>query len=184
MANDIDDEDRTLMQQSATGDLVAFETLVKRWQLPLRAYFMKHGSVENAEDLTQQTLIKLYRNRARYICSARFTTYLFHIAHNVQIDAWRSAGRRQTMMEGFIEHTVEDVALPRTPDVLDIPAALAHLPPKQRIVVERICLNAHSYQDVAQELSIPEGTVKSRLSIALQRMRNYFAERDYHGTTS
>ncbi len=170
--------DSQLLIQSAT-DTGAFNELVVRWQVPLRAYFIHQGSSNHADDLTQQTLLKLFKSRHRYQAKAQFSTFLFTIARHVQIDHWRSCGRYQELLSDYQEQPTEQRAN-HNPVVLDLPAALAQLPEKQRTVVEAIFIQDKSYLATAQALDIPEGTVKSRLHHALRRLRQYFAERSPH----
>ncbi len=90
-------DDTQLMTRYATGDMGAFEALYTRHKGPLYRYFLRQcGSAETSEELFQEVWIRVIKARERYQPKARFTTYLYQIAHNCLVDHFRKAGRDLT----------------------------------------------------------------------------------------
>lgn len=159
-ARDLDDRD-------------AFAELIGRHQRPLMNFFVRCGVYGDVEDLTQETFIRLYRYRSRYTPSAKFTTFLYLLARQVRIDALRRLRRREALHRRAAEEAPQEE--PPSAAVrgerLDAAKALACLPEPMREVVVLSVLQGLTQNEVAEVLKIPVGTVKSRLSTALQRMR-------------
>lgn len=171
------DDDRTLMSRTSRGDMVAFEELVHRWQVKIRSFFLRCGTGSDAEDLTQQTFLRIYRYRDRYQPTAQVSTFLYLIARQVWIDHWRRATRHANLMcqcktQAEIEITPTQNHV--RPEKLDIAAALESLPESHRQVVERSFLFGQSHSEIALALGIPEGTVKSRLFNGLRKLKDFF----------
>ena len=83
-------EDHHLMARLRSGDRGAFELLFEKWKRPLISFFYRStGDYHQAEDLTLEVAMKVYRARKRYEPRAKFSTWLFQIAHNCLRDAWR-----------------------------------------------------------------------------------------------
>jgi RNA polymerase sigma-70 factor, ECF subfamily len=90
-------DDTQLMTRYATGDLGAFEALYARHKGPLYRYFLRQcGSAETSDELFQEVWIRIIKARERYQPRARFTTFLYQIAHNCLVDHFRKAGRDLT----------------------------------------------------------------------------------------
>ena len=162
---------------SRQGDRTAFDVLVRRYQTILLNFFLRSGVEYDAEDLVQLTFLRLYRYRENYRPSAKFTTFLFMIAHQVWIDELRKRKRSQQLTDALTE--VPDPVLPADPvqpgrEVemrMDLARALATLPDGLRRVVELGVYQDLPYAEIAEILSIPVGTVKSRMFNALARLR-------------
>lgn len=87
--------DAALMLRVGAGDHGALRTLIERWQGPLLNFFYRSvRSMQTSEDLAQTVFIRIYRNAATYVPSARFSTYLFHVARNVLINEHRRRVRK------------------------------------------------------------------------------------------
>ena len=92
---DVIESDETLMQRYATGDVGAFELLYQRHKGPVYRYMLKLCQNEAiAEELFQEVWIKLIKARVNYVASAKFTTYLYKLAHNLFIDHYRKQNVR------------------------------------------------------------------------------------------
>src|SRR5947208_15025974 len=90
-----DDPEVQLMSRVRAGDEAAFRQLQERYAGRVLGYFCKQlRDRAEAEDLTQEVFLRLYRSRDRYQPRARFATWIFHIAHNVARNAMRSRRRR------------------------------------------------------------------------------------------
>ena len=89
--------DAQLMTGYAAGDVAAFELLYARHKGPLYRYFVRQcGNRENAAELFQEVWVRIIKARERYEPTARFTTYMYQIAHNCLVDYFRKAGRSLT----------------------------------------------------------------------------------------
>ncbi len=169
------DEDAALMMRAKDGDLAAFEMLVRKHQKPLMNFFVRLGVTMDVEDLAQETFVRLYRYRARYQPSAKFTTYLYLLARQVRIDFLRKMNRRDALHEKAAKEApqqAEPAAATRGAR-LDAATALAQLTDGMREVVVLSVLQGLPHGEIAEILAIPVGTVKSRLSVALHRLREF-----------
>ena len=174
----VDDADVLLMLQVAKGDNSAFETLVKRHQKPLLNFFVRMGAYSDSEDLVQDTFVRLHRYRERYQPTAKFTTFLYVLAHRVWADLGRKTQRRDRL-SASIQTEVETCS--QTADaspmpVMDVEAALDKLSDKLRDVIVLNIYQGLRYQEIADVLNIPLGTVKSRINLAITALREIFHE--------
>jgi RNA polymerase sigma-70 factor (ECF subfamily) len=185
------DEDTELMLRVAGGDVRAFTPLVERVLPRLVAYFRRLGADASfAEDCAQETLLRVYRHRARYTARARFVTYLFHIARNHWIDVYRhrkagpavwsvdaafddEEGRRAPALEGPPRPPEADVERDELRRALE--AAIADLGDEHREVFVLAQVEGLKYQEIGEILGIPVGTVKSRMHAAHRQIREALA---------
>jgi RNA polymerase sigma-70 factor (ECF subfamily) len=170
------DDASLMLRVRAEDDQAAFAALVTRHQKTLLNFFFRSGVQYDCEDLVQQTFLRLYRYRGRYVATAKFTTFLFLLARQVWIDELRRRKRRERLADGLAaEPHLEfsepaDASAGATGD-LDLAGALAALPEGLRMVVELGVYQELAYADIAKILGIPVGTVKSRMFNALARLR-------------
>lgn len=166
--------DHDLMELLRRGDERALLVLVRRHQTPLLNFFRRLGvSTHDAEDLVQETLVRVFRYRHKYVPSAKFTTFLYRLARHARIDRWRQAGRRLRLAQAM-EAEVEQADIRsagRMGARLDAQAALDRLPEKLRIVIVLSVYQGLAYEEIAATLRIPVGTVKSRVFLAMNRLR-------------
>ena len=129
------------------------------------------GDPQRADDLVQDTLERAWSRYSRWQRRGELRAWMFGIMHNHFVDGLR-ASRRQA------EQTPVD-ELPEVPvratqseglEVRDLDRCLRALPPEQREVLLLVCVEELSYQDTAQVLDVPIGTVMSRLSRARERL--------------
>lgn len=146
----------------------------------LTAYFFRrHRSVQVAEDLAQETFLRLVRRVERCRASESARGYLFGIARHVSADAFR---RARPAWEGCA--ILETVAAPQPDERLAAAReVIGALPPLQREILELRFQNDLSYAEIAEALRIPVGTVRSRLHAALGALRETM-ERQEKGTPS
>jgi len=177
----LDDADLMLRVRSQ-DDEAAFTLLVSRHQKSLLNFFIRSGVQYDSEDLVQQTFLRLYRYRQRYVASAKFTTFLFLLARQVWIDELRRRQRRQRLAESLAAEPYEEFAAPAAPSAgvagdLDLARALAALSEGLRQVIELAVYQDLPYAEVAEILEIPVGTVKSRMFNALAKLRELLVEK-------
>ena len=131
----------------------------------LTSYFRRrHGSIQAAEDLLQETFLRLMRQVNRCLTAASPRGYLFGIARHVSADAWR---RAQPQADDAVE------AVFQQPDTR-LEAAretIARLPALQREILDLRFQHDLSYTEIAEALDIPVGTVRSRLHNAIALLR-------------
>jgi RNA polymerase sigma-70 factor (ECF subfamily) len=160
-----------------SDDLRAFDEIVRRHKLRIFSYVcrMTHDLPE-AEDLTQEVFIRAYQSLHRFRAEAAVDTWLYRIATNLVIDRFR---RNQRAPQAWVPLDAEDDilgALPATerdsdPEATaqlgelqrEVRKAVQTLPPKLRGAVVLHDIEGLSYEEVAEALGCPVGTVKSRL---------------------
>jgi len=170
-----------------TGDPGPFEEFVRARTRDLTAFFCQQGAtLARAEDLTQETFLKLYRAAGRYQPRERFTAFCFRAARNVWIDECRrSAARIECVPRERPHDPLEDLGVHADPgaglafaeEEQGLRSLFVALPPGQRRVLELALLAELSYPEIAALLAIPVGTVKSRMFHALRQLRGLWEER-------
>jgi len=174
--------DDELMTRIATGEEAAFRLLVERWEAPVHAFLWRMtGSREEAEDLTQDTFLKIHVSAARYVPEGRFRSWLFRIAGNLA----RSWGRRRRIV-GWIRWDPDlherastrpgpDDELQRSETAGRIRTALAGLPERQREALILRKFHELSQREIAEAMGVTEGAVESLLIRALAGLRKTLA---------
>ena len=180
------EDDIRIMERIRDDDRQAVVELVERYQHELVGFFY-HQCWDQllAEELAQDVFVNVYRARHRYQATAKLRTWLYRIAHNLWIDHIR----RQRHGNVSLDAEIGGAAL-RLVDVLAAPAgadpdatsasqitdriqqAVATLPAGQRDVFVLANNQGMKYQDIAEVLGIPEGTVKSRMHSAVRFLRD------------
>ena len=164
------------MLAAAKGDDAAFEKIVLRHQKPLLNFFCRLGvPISDAEDLAQQTFVRLHRYRSSYERTAKFTTYLYLLARQVRVDEIRRRVRAERTRDAFRAEVDYRESLPGDDPAPclrdDLQDALDQLDEPHREVVVLGLLRELPYQEVAEILGVPVGTVKSRMHHALRKLR-------------
>jgi RNA polymerase sigma-70 factor (ECF subfamily) len=174
--------DQQLAARIRSGDGEALAQLVERYHGPLVGYLyrMTGGQAALADDLCQETFVRVLKGITGYRGGSSVKTWLYSIATNLARDYFRSASTRRDRPlmdverlpdDGDLEHTVIDAQ-----DAVLIVRALAELPEHQRETIVLRFYQDLSLADIAEVLNVPTGTVKSRLSLGLQRLKNSFRE--------
>ena len=169
-----------LQQVGATQDKAAFSRLFAHFAPLLKGFLLKGGGVDpqQAEELVQETMIKVWRKAPTYSpAQAAASTWMYTIARNTRIDWIRKHGK-VTFEELSADDTYgeSDAETPfssliQVRNQRNIKEHLNNLPQDQLQVLTLIYYQGKSGQQVADELNIPLGTVKSRVRLALQKMR-------------
>lgn len=169
------DTDALLMTQVAQGAEHALRMLVEKWKNPLANYFYR--SVRNAhtaEDLTQQTFINLYKARAHYTPSAKFSTYIFHIARHVLIGEFRKSACRpsQPTDPADINAPAENSGARETAELEEIfYTTLQTLPENQRTAILLYKQQELSYEEIAETMEASVSAVKTWIFRARTALR-------------
>jgi RNA polymerase sigma factor (sigma-70 family) len=177
-------EETELVERARRGEVMAYEELVRRYQdVAVRTAHLVSGGADDAEDAAQEAFVKAYRALARFRPGAPFRPWLLRIVANEARNRRRSANRRTGLALRAIEDRRPNDAAP-SPEAavlvqesrLALLRALAALRDDDReVVVARYLLDLPE-AEAAEMLGIPRGTVKSRLSRALGRLRERLAE--------
>ena len=152
----------------------------RKFERNLLNFFWRQGVQEGeGEDLVQETYLRLWKYRSEYKPTAKLSTFLFLMARQVRIDALRRRTRREAREEswGRERPTSADGSLARVDAREDVRWALARLTDPLRDVVELGVFQDLPYAEVSEILGIPVGTVKSRMSNALKKLKEIFDER-------
>lgn len=171
-----------LVVQVARGDRAAFAALFDHFAPRLKAFLMRQGvPAAQAEDLAQEAMLSLWRKAHLFDpAKASAATWLFTIARNLRIDAIRRERRPELdpadpMLSPQADIGADDgMALAEGEDRLR--AALKILPADQAQVIEWSFFHDKPHSQIAVELGIPLGTVKSRLRLAMVRLRAALGE--------
>ena len=172
------------MLRYADGDVSAFELLYQRNKGGVFRYLLRHGAGNASEELAQDVWASVIRVRATYQATAKFTTYLYRLAHNRLIDFYRAEGRAEWVSRDADEDT-EDIVTAQPaartlqPEVLvesgniaaRMRAAISSLPPAQREAFLMQQEGGMSVADIAEATGVPEETAKSRLRYAINKLR-------------
>lgn len=162
------------MEAARVGDAVALATLFDRYHARLFAFLVRRTDRDAAEDLLQETWLRVVRGRGRYESGRRFSTWLFAIAINLCLDRGRrkAVERREREIALRASHAEGAQCSASGPDQgLDLQRVLAALPePQREVFLLRRCVE-FSEQEVAEILGLPVGTVKSRLHTAVHALR-------------
>lgn len=160
---------------AATRDRAAFAALFAHFAPRVKAYLLRLGAPPAlAEDLAQEALLSLWRKAHLFDpAKASAATWLFTIARNLRIDAIRRERRPELDPDDFAPEAElpADDGLALADDEARLRAALKGLPPDQIQVIELSFFADKPHSEIAVQLDIPLGTVKSRLRLAMARLK-------------
>ncbi|MCK5878975.1 MAG: RNA polymerase sigma factor [Holophagae bacterium] len=171
-------DDFALMALVRKDDENAFRQIVDRHQRPLLNFFARMGASTAGDDLAQETFIRLWKYRIQYKPTAKFTTFLYTLARHVRLDYVRRQICFRTFTDRYREEmpSSSDGGMGRLHRQLDIQLALDQLSPKLREVLVLAVHQGLNYGEISHILSIPLGTVKSRVFNALSVLKEKFDE--------
>lgn len=177
-------DDEILVVQFQTGRQEAFDELMKRYKHKIYAYLLRSvRNYEDAEELTLEVFVKVYRALSKWRPEARFSTWLYKIAKNLSIDHHRAKSRRFT-------YSLDDEELsfnePAAVDLRSNPEwqleendrnriireAVDALSPKQKETFMLYRYEGLQIREIAEVLGMAEGTVKIHLHRAMKKLRN------------
>ena len=181
MTDYLNDEEVKWTLAVQKGDQIAFRKIVEKYQNSLLNFFYyMNANMQEGEDLTQETFLKVYLYRDKYTPTAKFTTFLYRIARNTGIDYLRKKKAISVSFDDdLLEQPESDTGRSSDIDVKgDIEKALQLLPEKLRSVVVMSYFEDLKYQEIADILEIPLGTVKSRMSFAMNQLKEIMEKKE------
>ena len=172
------------VQEARAGDATAWDTLFRRYQLPLYVYVFELVHDEQASlDIVQETFISVVRNIGGLRDNGKFGSWLFGIAHQKCIQRWRKESREETLREELAETPVESELAPddlliREEQEAEFMELLNQLPLPQRSVLLLRFVEDFSLEEISRITGAQVGTVKSRLHYAKRALRKLWEEQN------
>lgn len=175
--------DGQLLDLARRGNYEAFGCLVDRHKNPIVNYLTRlTGNRERAEDFAQETFVRLYENRDRYIDQGKMASYLYRIAGNLVRSEARRA-KRWNLLRPILQSTngtthhepSQHARVVRSEIGARLQEALSQLPLKYRMPIVLAEVEEWSYRDIAEFLGCREGTVKSRIHRGKRMLREQLA---------
>jgi RNA polymerase sigma-70 factor (ECF subfamily) len=174
-------EEHALIKRCKDGDVGAFDELVGRYEKRVfNCAYRVTGNYNDACDVAQEAFIRAFNSIQTFRGDANFTTWMYRIVTNVYLDERKkSKSHRQTSLDDYIEleenavtRQLEDTG-PGPEEILEekeraraLQRAINSLPDYQRVIVTLYHMQHRSYDEIAEILRLPIGTVKSRLNRA------------------
>jgi RNA polymerase sigma-70 factor (ECF subfamily) len=185
------DEDEALIAAALNGSAFAWEKLVKRYESKMYNYGLRlMGNRGDAMDLLQEVFLGVYRNLHRFRGDAKFSSWIFRIAHNKAIDL----NRRKRLLTGYPLAGEEEVdlfegipaELSEEPDAKLMQsqqnnrmiALLTQLPMEQKLIVELKIFQSMTFEEIADMQDISENTAKTRFYTALKKLKSATEEKN------
>jgi RNA polymerase sigma-70 factor, ECF subfamily len=166
--------ERDLVQRCLDGDAAAWDSLARTyWKRVFNIAYKFVARYDEAEDLTQEIFVKLFRALPTYDRRAQFDTWLTRVSRNLCIDHYRRRRREEeTFTDEIDPDTVQldelvsrpDATLEQRDQIATVRRALSMLSPSYREALALRDIHELSYEDIARRLQLPEGTVKSRIN--------------------
>ena len=188
-----DDSDESLMLRYRDGDVRAFEVLVTRHRKPIYNFILRFvRDAAQAEDVLQETFLRVIKGADAYERQAKFTTWLYTIARNLCVDAARRGKHRNAAsLDAPVNNSDDSAALI---DLVSdgkagvdrqaigkelqarIKQAIEQLPDEQREIFLLREVSDLQFNEIAKIVGCPENTVKSRMRYALEKLREALEE--------
>ncbi len=168
--------DERLIAKFQQGDVQAFDMLVRRYKDQLLNFVYRFvGNRSDAEDIVQETFLRVYKNKHYYKEVAKFSTWVYTIAGNLAKTELRRRKRHKIFSVSNFVNEERDYDIPDTEISPDrkvdgtlkedfIQKAIEKLPPKFKEVIILRDIQGFAYEEISQILNIPLGTVKSRVN--------------------
>ena len=172
-------DDVALVERARNGDVNAYESLVQQYQqLAYRVAYQVTGDAADAEDAAQEAFVNAYYALGRFRPGAPFKPWLCRIVANEARNRRMAAHRRTALAERALQAQASGEAAPSPEAAAEadefraiLVAALRRLRDEDRLILSYRLFFDLSEADMAEALKVPKGTVKSRLSRALSRLR-------------
>lgn len=180
--NNLSEWDRLLLRVGSDRDRSAFKKLYEHFAPRLKSFLLRIGSdMSAAEEICQESMIMVWRRAETFNPeSAGASTWIFTIARNKRIDKLRKDNRPLPDLNdpSFFQIPVDksDDILQRVEGEKKIKNALKNLPPEQAKLILSAYYEEKSHRKIADETNLPLGTVKSRIRLAINRLRTQLEE--------
>ena len=173
--------DQRLVELALDCDQMAFEYLIDRYRNSLCQLYLQrtHGNAEDVDDLLQETFIKVFANLARYNSQYTFGQWIFTIARNTFIDHVRrkrdeihlDAVRAEAFsISPISQQPTPEESIIRVQQRSQLDHCMAKMPDSYKELIELRFYREYSYEEIAEELGMPLGTVKTRIHRARERL--------------
>jgi RNA polymerase sigma-70 factor (ECF subfamily) len=173
-------EDPDLIGRARRGDVEAYNLLISRWEKRVYNYLLRiTGEREEALDLSQEVFLKAYQHLRKLEDPARFAPWLFRIAHNEAFSSFRKRKVESDVL-AMTEAGGEEIGVERPPVFpielsIAVTTALTRLTEEQRETVVLKIYQGFKFEEIAEILSCPVSTVKSRLYAGLDALKAQLA---------
>lgn len=165
-------EDFYLVQKAKKGDRQALDALVRKYYSPIYYYVLCHMKRRDvAEDITQEIFMKMVKALPGFLPIARFSTFLYRIAHNTMIDGMKRTSDFQQWDAADVPDHSDPIR--HAEDKMFVDAMLEKLPEEQRVCITLYYLHGFKYREIAELLAVPEATVKTRVRRGIALCRKY-----------
>lgn len=186
------DREKDLLERSKAGDIAAFEQLIEGYQRRIFNIALRMlGNYDDAGDLTQEVLIRIYKSIKNFKEQSSFSTWIYRITTNVCLDEIRKRKNRKfisldeeiRLEDGDMKRQIEsDEPSPEASAEAGelkkmVNDSIALLSEEHRIVIVLRDIQGFSYEEIAEMQKLPEGTVKSRINRARQALKNILKSR-------
>ncbi|MGQ9526064.1 MAG: sigma-70 family RNA polymerase sigma factor [Armatimonadota bacterium] len=180
-------DEKRLVERCVRGDNEAFNELVKRFERQVyNLAYRLTGNHDDAEDVASEAFVRAYNAIRRFRGDCALSTWLYRIVTNVYLDErkrrtahpYSSLEEYLEVQDGQIKRQIEDTspspdeAAERSERASALQAAISSLPEFQRIMIVLYHVQELPYEEIAQILNMPVGTVKSRLNRARRALRD------------
>jgi RNA polymerase sigma-70 factor, ECF subfamily len=187
--------DEELVEAFQSGDLAAFDLLVRRWDRKIQgAIYRIMGAEDEARDLCQEAFLKAYRGLDSFKRESRFSSWLYQIALNLCRDRMRRRKGRTTVSLDELDDEGAALVTRGRPSALElveagdlsrtVAAAVASLPEEQREVIVLKEYQDLTFVEIAEALGVPLSTVKTRLYRGLGLLRERLEREGIRGTAA
>lgn len=180
------EDEKKLIKQSISGDVSSFEQLINQYQkMAYNVAYRIMGNEEDAKDMTQEALIKVYKKLKTFRMDASFSTWLYRIVMNTCKDDLRKKKMKTISIDktydtgsGEVQMEIEDDKLGPEDRLIQketqgfVQEALQEIPEANRIVLVLRDIKGMSYDEISEVLDLPKGTVKSRINRGRQALKD------------
>jgi RNA polymerase sigma-70 factor (ECF subfamily) len=183
---DEDDADRALILQCQAGNRDAFDRLISKYQRRVYTFaYRLTGNAEDAADVAADVFVRLYTSLGSFRGNSSFVTWLYRVVTNIYLDSRKRKRIRQTqslddvieLEESTVQRQYDDDS-PTPQEIAEgrertaaLQKAIASLPEYQRVMIVMYHVDGMAYEEIAEALEMPIGTVKSRLNRARLALR-------------
>jgi RNA polymerase sigma-70 factor (ECF subfamily) len=179
-----------LIQRCLRGDQNAWELIVRQyWRKVFNIAYKFVGKHDEAEDLTQEIFMKIFKSLSTFDRRANFQTWLISVSRNLCIDHYRSVRKERETIDRQVDPNQLTpastdpgpmAALEQRDRVALLRQALGQLPDTLRTAVLMRDIQEMSYQEIADKLGLPEGTVKSRINRGRTELARHVKKQGAH----